>query len=343
MSDWEAPMRRAIELAMTAEVPRSANPRVGCVIVDAAGQVVGEGFHRGAGSEHAEVMALRVAGERARGGIAVVTLEPCTHVGRTGPCTAALLQAGIASVVFAQEDPTREAAGGRDVLRAAGVKVTAGVLRDEAEQVTRGWTHLVRTGRPLVTAKCAMSLDGRVSGPAGEPIAITGAGANAWSHRFRSEVDAICVGAGTAIADDPRLTARDGSGALLARQPIRVVVGRRALPSGLRVFDDAAPTLVLPTHDPRQVLDELAARHAHHVLVEGGPTLCAAFLDAGLVDEVVWWIAPRLLGSGSPALHRLGAPVTVEVVAIERIGEDVLVRGRIGPASEPTGSGCSLE
>ncbi|MBU6244466.1 MAG: bifunctional diaminohydroxyphosphoribosylaminopyrimidine deaminase/5-amino-6-(5-phosphoribosylamino)uracil reductase RibD [Actinomycetales bacterium] len=343
MSDWQAWMRRAIELALAPDVPRSANPRVGCVIVDASGQLVGEGFHRGAGSEHAEVVALRAAGERARGGAAIVTLEPCRHTGRTGPCTAALIEAGIATVVFAQHDPSRQAGGGREVLRSAGIEVIGGVLLAEAEQVTLGWTHLARTGRPLVTAKCAMSLDGRVSGPSGEPIAITGEGANAWSHRFRGHVDAICVGTGTVIADDPRITARDASGDLLPRQPLRVVVGKRDLPAGLRVFDGAAPTLVVPSHEPQEVLAALMERHVHHALIEGGPTLCGAFLDAGLVDEVLWWIAPRLLGSGLPALARLGRPVPVDVVAVEQIGEDVLVRGRIGKATEATGSGCSLE
>lgn len=343
MRSPEPHMRRAIELALSPDVPRSANPRVGCVIIDAEGAVVGEGFHRGAGSDHAEVVALRQAGERARGGMAIVTLEPCSHTGRTGPCTTALLEAGIAMVAFGQHDPTREAGGGQHVLRAAGVEVTGGVLRIDAEQVTLGWTHRVRTGRPLVTAKCAMSLDGRVSGPAGEPIALTGDAANAWSHDLRSRVDAICVGTSTVVADDPWLTARDASGRLMPRQPMRVIVGRRALPAALRVFDDATETLVLPTHDPAEVLDELAARDVHHLLIEGGPTLCAAFLDAGLVDEVLWWIAPRLLGTGLPALRSLGTAVAVDVVNVERIGEDVLVRGRLGPASEPTGSGCSLE
>lgn len=324
---WQAHMARAIELAQSPMAPRSANPRVGCVILDVAGQVVGEGFHRGAGSVHAEVVALQQAGAHARGGTAVVSLEPCRHVGRTGPCTQALLEAGITRVVFAQADPTLRAGGGGRVLDAAGVEVIGGVLADQAERVNRAWTHWQRTGRPLVTAKCAMSMDGRVAGPHGQPIGITGPAAHAWMHQFRSEVDAICIGTGTARTDDPRLTARDPSGALYPRQPLRVVIGERGVPAGARLSDGPAPALVLPTRDLGFVLDELSRRQIQHVLIEGGPTLCTAFLRAGLVDEVLWWVAPRILGSGPLALDALTTPVDVDVSDLEWIGEDVLLRG----------------
>lgn len=323
-------MGRAIELAQSPDAPRSANPRVGCVILDAAGAVAGEGYHRGAGTPHAEVVALQAAGDRARAGTAVVTLEPCRHLGRTGPCTTALIEAGIVRVVFAQQDRTNHAGGGGQVLRDAGVEVLGGVLVEQAEPMNRAWTHWALTGRPLVTAKCAMSLDGRIAGPAGNPIAITGEAAHAWMHGFRCEVDAICVGTGTVLSDDPRLTARDGDGRLLPGQPLRVVIGERSLPADARILESDASTLVMRTRDLGQVLDELGSRAVQHVLVEGGPTLCAGFLEAGLVDEVLWWIAPRLLGSGPVSLGRLRTTIDVDVTAVDRIGEDVLLRGRVG-------------
>jgi diaminohydroxyphosphoribosylaminopyrimidine deaminase/5-amino-6-(5-phosphoribosylamino)uracil reductase len=325
--DWVASMDRAIDLAQSPDAPRSANPRVGCVILDADGVVVGEGFHRGAGSAHAEVVALQSAGSRARGGTAVVSLEPCRHVGRTGPCTKALVEAGIARVVYAQRDPTPLAGGGAEVLASAGVEVLGGVLADRAEPVNRAWTHWKKTGRPLVTAKCAMSIDGRVAGGFGEPIEITSAVAREWMHRFRSDVDAICIGTGTVRMDDPRLTARQPSGRLYPRQPIRVVVGKSDLPDSARILEPGSPTLVLQTRDLTGVLAELGDLGVQHLLVEGGPTLCTGFLDAGLVDEVLWWIAPRLLGLGPVSLGVLTSPIDVDVTAVDGIGEDVLVRG----------------
>lgn len=324
-----AHMARAIELARSPQAPRSANPRVGCVILDAAGRVVGEGFHRGAGSAHAEVVALRAAGPAARGGTAIVSLEPCRHVGRTGPCTSAIIEAGIARVVYAQADPTVRAGGGEQVLRAAGISIQGGLLADEAALVNRAWTHWQVTGRPLVTAKCAMTIDARVAGPDGEPIAITGPAAHRWMHAFRSEVDAICVGTGTVRSDDPALTARDADGGLGPRQPLRVVVGQRGAPADARILDRQAPTLILRTRDLAGVLRELSHRQVQHVLVEGGPTLCTAFLAAGLVDEVLWWIAPRIHGCGPLALGHLQLGVDVDVHSVQQIGEDVLVCGMI--------------
>jgi diaminohydroxyphosphoribosylaminopyrimidine deaminase/5-amino-6-(5-phosphoribosylamino)uracil reductase len=332
---YRAQMHRAIALACSEGAVRSSNPRVGCVILDQAGQVVGEGFHRGAGTAHAEVVALLEAGPRARGGTAVVSLEPCRHVGRTGPCTRALLEAGIARVVFAQSDPTEQARGGGRELAAAGVQVVGGVLESEAAQVNRAWTHWQVTGMPLVTAKCAMSVDGRVGGRSGEPIAITGPAARSWMHRYRAEVDAICIGTGTVRSDDPLLTARDMNGALLASQPLRVVIGERGVPTQARIRGPEAPTLFMSTRNLAEVLDELQVRQVQHLLVEGGPTLCTAFLRAGLVDEVLWWIAPSILGAGPPALGPLADPLAVDVHGVDRIGEDVLVRGRLTRPQAP--------
>ena len=321
-------MRRAIALATSDGSVRGANPRVGCVILDADGEVVGEGWHRGAGTAHAEVDALARAGSAARGGTAVVTLEPCRHVGRTGPCTSALLDAGIARVVFAQADPTIAAAGGARVLADAGVEVSGGLLADDAAELNRGWTMLQREGRPFVTVKTAMSLDGRVADGSGGPTRITGDAARALAHGDRARVDAILVGTGTVLADDPHLTARLPDGSLADRQPLRVVLGARPVPATARVLDDAASTVVLPTHDVRAALAELAGRGVQELLVEGGPTVVRALLDAGVVDALQWFIAPIALGEGPRALPE-GAPVDVEVRRVVQVGEDVLVEGRI--------------
>ena len=327
-------MLRAIALARSADIPDGPNPRVGCVIVDAAGQVVGEGVHRGAGTPHAEVDALAQAGPAARGATAVVTLEPCNHVGRTGPCSEALIAAGVARVFFAQTDPHALAAGGAERLRAAGVSVDAGLLADEAEAVNEAWTHAVTTGRPFVTWKVAASLDGRVAAADGTSRWITGETARAEVHRWRQRCDAIAVGTGTVIADDPQLTARDASGQLAPLQPLRVVVGMRDIATDARVLDGSAPTLHLRTRDPGEVLSALAEREVRHLLLEGGPRLAAAFLAAGAVDQVVWYVAPCLLGSGVPAVADLGVTTLGESlrlrdVRVDQVGEDARISGRI--------------
>ncbi len=327
-------MLRAIALARSADIPDGPNPRVGCVIVDATGQVVGEGVHRGAGTAHAEVDALAQAGAAARGATAVVTLEPCTHVGRTGPCSEALIAAGVARVVFAQTDPHALAAGGAERLRAAGIAVEAGLLADEAASVNEAWAHAVTTGRPFVTWKVAASLDGRVAAADGTSRWITGETARAEVHRWRQRCDAIAVGTGTVVADDPQLTARDASGELARVQPLRVVVGMRDIAIDARVLDDSAPTLHLRTRDPGEVLSALADREVRHLLLEGGPRLAAAFLAAGAVDQVVWYVAPCLLGSGVPAVADLGVTTLGESlrlrdVRVDQVGEDARISGRI--------------
>lgn len=321
-------MERALALAVSPGSVRGANPRVGCVVLDVDGQVVGEGWHRGAGTAHAEVDALAAAGARARGGTAIVTLEPCRHVGRTGPCTSALLAAGIARVAYAQADPTAAAGGGARVLSDSGVDVVGGLLADRAVEVNRGWTAVQQHGRPFVTVKTAMSLDGRVADATGGPTRITGDAARAHAHRVRAEVDAIVVGTGTVLADDPHLTARIPTGGLGPSQPLRVVIGTRPIPPGARVLDDASETLMRPTHDLRGVLAELGARGVQEALVEGGPTLVRAFLDGGLVDAIQWYVAPLVLGDGPRALPD-GRSIALEVRSAERVGEDVLVEGRI--------------
>ncbi len=322
-------MREAVALAQSPDAPYGENPRVGCVIVDASGSTVGRGYHLGAGTAHAEVMALADAGGLAAGSTAVVSLEPCRHTGRTGPCTTALLDAGIARVVYGQADPTAEGGGGARLLAEAGVDVVGGLLAAEAEAVNAEWTFAVRAGRPFVTWKAAVTLDGRVAGPDGGPTAITGPAAVQRVHELRSRVGAIIVGTGTALADDPSLTVRlVGSGG--AHRPLRVVVGSRPLPSGSRVTDDAAPTLLVDEPDPGRLLSTLYARGVRHALLEGGPTLAAAFLEARVIDRVVWYVAPLLLGAGPvalPAIATGAAGVAVEAVSV--VGEDVCIEGRV--------------
>lgn len=323
-------VRRALELA--ARGPEAdPNPRVGAVVLDPLGMVVGEGFHRGAGSPHAEVEALAQAGERARGGTVFVTLEPCNHTGRTGPCAQALLEAGVSRVVHAQADPGARSGGGADTLRAAGVEVVGGVLADEALALNEAWAFAVVHGRPHVTWKFAATLDGRSAAADGSSAWITGPLARADVHDLRARCGAVLVGTGTVLADDPHLTVRDADGTVRDRQPLRAVMGRRPLSPQARVLDGAAPTLILPTRDPAEALAVLAAREVRSVWLEGGPTLAAAFLRAGLVDEVVSYLAPALLGSGPAAVGDLGIPtidrtLRLTVRDVRTIGPDVRIR-----------------
>jgi diaminohydroxyphosphoribosylaminopyrimidine deaminase / 5-amino-6-(5-phosphoribosylamino)uracil reductase len=341
-----AAMRRALELAAQGPL-RGGNPRVGCVVLDAAGAVVGTGWHRGAGTAHAEIDALAVAGERARGGTAVVTLEPCNHTGRTPPCTDALLTAGIARVVIASLDPHPLAAGGAARLRAAGLEVGTGLLAAEADELNRIWRFSVTHGRPFVTWKFGATLDGRCAAADGTSRWITGEQARADVHRRRAEADAIMVGTGTALADDPSLTVRDEDGALVGPQPLRVVVGDRDLPADARVLDDAAATLQLREHDPALTLAALHERELRHVWLEGGPRLAAAFVGAGLVDEVLAYVAPALLGAGPALVADLGI-ATVEDAArlslrsVERLGDDVLLICAFTSATATTPTATSL-
>jgi diaminohydroxyphosphoribosylaminopyrimidine deaminase/5-amino-6-(5-phosphoribosylamino)uracil reductase len=339
----ERAMHRALELAASPEAPPGPNPRVGCVLLAADGCVVAEGFHRGAGTPHAEAAALELAGPAARGTTAVVTLEPCAHTGRTGPCAQALIAAGVVRVVFAQADPNPVAAGGAQVLRAAGVTVDTGLLVEDARALNRAWTFGHEHDRPFVTWKFATTLDGRSAAADGTSRWISSPAARADTHRLRAECDVIVVGTGTVAVDDPALTARaggrDGAGAVPAQhQPLRVVVGERDLPPDRRVLAGDAETLQIRTHDPRKVLAELHALGKTHVFLEGGPTLAAAFLGAGLVDEVVVYVAPKLLGAGRAALGDLGIrtiadarELTITGVTTLGSGPDANVRITLAP------------
>lgn len=331
-------MRRALELAATPGVPLWPNPRVGCVLLAPDGEPLAEGFHRGAGTPHAEVAALTAADSTAGGATAVVTLEPCHHTGRTGPCTEALLAAGVRRVVLAQTDPNPQAAGGARALAEVGVQVVTGVLAEEARLVNREWSRAMERQRPFVTWKFAATLDGRSAAADGSSRWVSSAAARRDTHRLRARSDVMLVGTNTVAVDDPRLTVRDAEDRLLPNQPLRAVMGERELDPASRVFDPDAPggSIRLRTRDPRTALAELWALERRHVFLEGGPTLAAAFLKAGLVDEVVCYLAPMLLGSGRPAVADLGVGtigdalhlpvVDVSVLPPEGPGEDTNCR-----------------
>jgi diaminohydroxyphosphoribosylaminopyrimidine deaminase/5-amino-6-(5-phosphoribosylamino)uracil reductase len=320
----QSAMRRALTLAATPGVPLGPNPRVGCVLLSPDGTVVAEGFHRGAGTAHAEAAALADAGAAARGTTAVVTLEPCNHTGRTAPCAAALIAAGVRRVVFAQRDTNPVAQGGAGALQAAGVVVERGLLVEEARRLNHAWSFAVEQGRPFVTWKFAATLDGRSAAADGSSRWVSSPAARRDTHRLRSLCDAILVGTNTVTVDDPRLTVRDDGDEPLSRQPLRVVMGLRDLQPDRRVLDDSAETLHLRTRDPRQVLTTLHQRDCQHLFLEGGPTVAGAFLRAGLVDEVVAYLAPMLLGAGRPAVGELGINSIGEALHLQMCDVTVL-------------------
>ena len=344
-SPWIPWMRRALQLAALGAGRTSPNPLVGAVVLDATGTLVGEGYHARAGEPHAEVGALRQAGERARGGTLVVTLEPCCHHGRTPPCSEAVIAAGVARVVVAMGDPNpKVAGGGLEQLRRAGIAVELGVLEAEARALNAAFLHRLATGRPLGILKWAMSLDGRTALPNGASQWISGPQARAWVHALRSQCDAVIVGGGTVRADDPLLTSRGRR----TPEPLRVVLSRRLdLPAHCRLWDTGvAATLVahgpeapqqardaidrlasgsdhgrgssavqlpqsrlqrleLPSCEPASLLEALAQRGCNQVLWECGPQLAAAALRQGCVQQVAAVIAPKLLG-GEAARTPLG-------------------------------------
>lgn len=325
----DAAMALAVEQAEQVKGATYPNPPVGAVILDAARQVVGAGGTQPAGSSHAEVVALRAAGDRAAGGTAVVTLEPCNHHGRTPPCTEALLAARVARVVYAVADPNPVAAGGAARLAEAGVSVLAGV---GAEAVAGGplreWLHKQRTGRPHVTWKYAASIDGRSAAADGTSQWITSETARADVHRRRAAADAIVVGTGTVLADDPSLTARRPDGSLADRQPLRVVVGEREISADAKVLNDDSRTMVIRTHDPAEVLRALSDRT--DVFIEGGPTLAGAFLRAGAIDRILAYVAPILLGGPITAVDDVGVGTIGRALrwrydGVQQVGPDVLL------------------
>ncbi|MGO1545169.1 MAG: bifunctional diaminohydroxyphosphoribosylaminopyrimidine deaminase/5-amino-6-(5-phosphoribosylamino)uracil reductase RibD [Gulosibacter sp.] len=340
-----AAMRRAIELAYLGP-EFGPNPRVGCVILapDEGGprRVLGQGYHRGAGTAHAEVDALRDAWDRGAsllGATAIVTLEPCSHTGRTGPCTEALAAAGVGEVIYAVDDPNPAAAGGATYLRDRGIRVRSGLSFSEAYEVVRIWATSVRLGRPYVTLKLATTLDGKIAAEDGTSQWITSVDSRVHAHRNRAKVDAILVGTGTVLADDPTLTARDALGANLPHQPLRVALGRRPVPAAARMRGGVDEFLHLATHRPDEALQALNEREIRHVLVEGGAGVATAFLKAGLVDELHTYLAPVLLGNGKSAVESLDISTLAEArrwqtTEVRQLGHDTFIRA-IAPDQLP--------
>lgn len=315
---------------------RGANPLVGATILTSDGQYV-TGFHAGAGTPHAEVDAIAAAhrlGVDLRSSTLFVTLEPCAHRGRTGPCTEAIIKAGIPEVVFALNDAHSVAAGGGEILAEAGVRVRSGLLRDESLRLNARWLQSVPTGRPFVTAKIAQSLDGKSAAADGTSQWITSVASREHAHLLRARVNAIAVGTGTVRADNPRLSARDGAGELLESQPVPVVIGESAVGPETPLAHNP-DTVHLQTRDLRAALSGLTARGIGHVLVEGGPTLLGALFAADLVDEVFCYQAPKVLGPGRSSLEGLSISTLGEAielipddtadVAVSTLGADVLL------------------
>lgn len=357
-------MRRAIELAERGRGLTSPNPMVGAVIVTAAGEVVGEGFHTRAGGPHAEVEALRAAGPRARGATLYVTLEPCCHHGRTPPCASAIVAAGVARVVAAVGDPNPLVSGrGFAELRRAGIEIVTGVAVADAERQNRPFLTAMRERRPHVTLKAAMTLDGKIADLQGASRWITGEPARRRAHELRSEADAILVGVGTVLRDDPELTVRLGHP--WPREPLRVVLDTRArTPREARLLRAGTPSRTLivvgsdvpgertrgladsgaavvrcRTRDGRvdlgALLSDLFAREVRSVLVEGGGEVHAAFLDAGLVDRVAIYVAPLLVGgrAATPVVGGVGRELKNAVrlgsFAVSTLGDDLLIEAEV--------------
>jgi diaminohydroxyphosphoribosylaminopyrimidine deaminase / 5-amino-6-(5-phosphoribosylamino)uracil reductase len=303
-------LARALELAERGRGTTHPNPVVGAVVVR-DGQLVGEGWHERKGEPHAEVNALRAAGERSRGATLYLTMEPCAHHGSTPPCTAAVLEAGVARVVAGSLDPNPRAGGGLELLRRAGVEVE---LADsfEARAQNEGWRTWIAQGRPFVTYKTAVTLDGSVT--AHGRRWVSGDESRRLVHELRAASDAVAVGMGTVRADDPRLDARDVDA---PRQPRRLAFGRGPLATGSE--------LELRSRPLGEELEALAAEGVQSLLLEGGPTLAAGFFAEDLVDRLLVFVAPTLAGAGPTAFAPLGAPVTLSRLASRRVGDDVLL------------------
>jgi diaminohydroxyphosphoribosylaminopyrimidine deaminase / 5-amino-6-(5-phosphoribosylamino)uracil reductase len=302
--------QRALELAERGRGTTWPNPVVGAVVV-AGDQVVGEGWHERKGGPHAEVVALEAAGERARGATLYVSMEPCAHHGTTPPCTRAVLQAGIAKVVAASLDPNPEAQGGLDWLRQQGVEVEQ-ADSFEARAQNEAWRAWVATGRPFVTLKLAVTLDGRVTVPGGRWV--TGEESRRLVHELRAAADAVAVGMGTVLADDPQLNARDVGA---DRQPRRLAFGRGPLPDGSE--------LELLSRPLEEELERLGSQGVQSLLLEGGPRLATSFLDSDLVDKLLLFVAPAIAGEGPFLLGKLARQVRLTRLETRTVGEDALL------------------
>ena len=373
-------MARAVNLARRGLFTTDPNPRVGCVLVRDGG-IVGEGYHYRAGEPHAEPNALAVAGARAAGATAYVTLEPCCHQGRTPPCTEALIEAGVSEVVIGVTDPNPLVAGkGIRRLRDAGIRVTTGLLENEIQDLNPGFTRRMKTGRPYVRCKLAMSLDGRTAMASGESRWITGEAARLDVQRLRARSSAIVTGIGTVLADDPSLNVRAPLSAFSGvrqasdlRQPLRVILDPGLeTPPRARMLALPGETLIVTSRgddvtkerlmrrgaevalleggaaaiDLQALLDYLGGRDINELLIEAGPTLAGAALQAGVVDELVIYVAPHLMGSEArglfnmPGLERMRDRIDLNLVDIRAVGEDIRITARpVGATTEASGAG----
>ncbi len=358
-------MERALSLARLALGKVSPNPAVGAVVVG-DGAVIAEGYTQPPGSAHAEMVALRQAGDKARGATMYVTLEPCCHFGRTPPCTQAIIESGIAEVHIATLDPNPQVSGrGKAELEAAGVRTHLGEEEEEARQLNEAYIKFITKGLPFVTAKFATSLDGKIATRTGDSRWISGPESREYVHQLRQAVDAIIVGVNTVLSDDPQLTARDKQGQPLERQPLRVIVDSEArTPATARLFGEPGTTMVATTSAmPRakvrefqevgaevleliskdglvsleELLRELGRREIINVMVEGGSTLFASLFEQGLVDKVIAFIAPMIIGGkranmavGGEGVERIDQALRLNRVTVERFGDDVMISGYVG-------------
>ena len=335
---YEIAMNRALELALRGPAI-GVNPQVGAVILNENHDIVSEGWHEGAGTDHAEVMALKKLFETLGSDklppnyTAVVTLEPCNHQGRTGPCAQALIDAGISKVVYASSDPGDASSKGAERLRSAGVEVISGVLLSKAEDQGRVWLTANRQKRPFVILKWASSLDGRTAADDGSSQWISSPESRADGHLKRSRVEAILVGTGTVLADDPELTARKPDGSYYENQPLRVVLGERELPAGMKIFNEKSRTIQIRHRDIQKALEELWSIGVKSVWVEGGPQVASDFVRAGLVDEFIIYLAPMLLGGRNLSMTELGVQgigdaINLEIIEQKSLGSDIYLRAR---------------
>jgi diaminohydroxyphosphoribosylaminopyrimidine deaminase/5-amino-6-(5-phosphoribosylamino)uracil reductase len=322
--DYTVAMQRAIALSEKGLGKSAPNPIVGAVIINATGEIIAEGFHdRIASDDHAEIVVIKAVGNKALGATIVVTLEPCNHIGKTGPCTQAIIDAGISTVVFAVNDPNAIASGGADKLRAAGIKVIEGILKEEAALSNRAWLMKIKKNRPFFTWKVAATLDGKVAATDGTSKWISNERSRGDVQTLRRQSDAILVGTNTVIADNPHLTPR-GDFEGYKQNPIRIICGEQELPSDSHVFDDAATTQLVKTRDLDLLVEKLNDLGVNQVLVEAGPTLASAMLDHRLMDELVMYQAPSLLGSGKSFFSFDKESTIADQLRMDHISTEVL-------------------
>jgi diaminohydroxyphosphoribosylaminopyrimidine deaminase/5-amino-6-(5-phosphoribosylamino)uracil reductase len=322
--DYTVAMQRAITLSEKGLGKCAPNPIVGAVIIDKAGKVIGEGFHdRMKSNDHAEVVAIKNAGKAAAGATLVVTLEPCNHLGQTGPCTQAIIDAGITTVVFAVTDPNPIAAGGQVRLQSAGINVVTGVLSKEASYSNRAWLTKIKKSRPYFTWKVATTLDAKLAATDGTSKWISNEVSRADVQRLRRQSDAILVGTNTVVTDNPHLIPR-GEFAGFTRNPIRVICGEQELPADSQIFDDKAQTVVVKSKDLKQLVTKLNELELNQVFVEAGATFASALMAAGLIDELVIYQAPALLGSGKSFYQNEDNKTIEDLMRLKHISTEVL-------------------